>query len=291
MLLGGLFLARDAAQWWFNVLISVGSAILLVVPLFVFTRVLDQHISEVRTETTTRVDALRDRVSSFEDEIERRLDDVARSVSAQLAEESDSDLKAFDALATTPSREGLEDALRRARELDLLDEGAPPRVRVSDSEWSYVVVDLGPFPGYSKEITCFHVEDLHGDESAEIPWAPERSMDEIMVRIGRAVQARSGRPNFDVAVFFRGLRDILKVAYNSPERRPIVELCPPQWAVTDRGIVTYGDAPLYRAPLQKLRDDPHFSQHVRRKPWVDAESFERAEMAVRELFPDTSRPR
>jgi hypothetical protein len=97
-----------------------------------------------------------------------------------------------------------------------------------------------------------------------------------MVRVGRAFQRHTSSEDLDARALLTGLRDALIVASTHPDRRPILQLCPPQWAVTARGIVTYGNAPLYAVSAQKLRSDEHLASHVGTKSWVDRDSFDEA---------------
>jgi hypothetical protein len=105
-----------------------------------------------------------------------------------------------------------------------------------------------------------------------------------MVRVGRAVQRAASGDEFKVESYFGGLRDALTVAYSHPDRRPVWQLCPPQWVVTRTGLAAYGDGRgPYVVSIAALRRDPHLSDHVREKPWVDPDSFDEACMAGMEL--------
>jgi hypothetical protein len=144
-ILAALWLTEGGpAEWGAGVLVNVGAAILLVVPLYLLNRRLDNRIESVRTETRSSVEALTTRVSSFEHEVERRLEDVATSVSTRLAEEQARDLEAFDALRESPTYSTVHEALRRANELGLIVRQRGPRVCVSEGWRVFVRVDFKP---------------------------------------------------------------------------------------------------------------------------------------------------
>jgi len=69
-------------SWLSDVMVNGGTAVLLFVPFYLLMRGLDQHIEEVRQETASTVRNLTDRVTRFEEDVDRRLEEVAESVSA-----------------------------------------------------------------------------------------------------------------------------------------------------------------------------------------------------------------
>jgi hypothetical protein len=68
---------------------------------------------------------------------------------------------------------------------------------------------------------------------------------------------------------------LLDVAYGSPERRPILQLCLPQWAVLDSGVTTIPPYPAYPISAARLQSGEVVA-HVSKKPWIDDESWAEA---------------
>ena len=201
----------SAAEWGAAVLVNVGATALLVIPIYVVTRQLDRRIGEVQDETRSSVENLVERVDAFEGEVERRLDEVAASVSSRLANEQAEDLASFDALLNAPTRAAVEKALGRAFELDLITQVPVPRVAIDGSDL-YIGISLDPEGerGAPAEIT-FTIEETDGTGLEDIPWSSSDTVDNMMVRVGRSMQ-RFGFVNSDVATLFQGLREMLRVA-------------------------------------------------------------------------------
>ncbi|MFE9206172.1 hypothetical protein [Micromonospora sp. NPDC007230] len=281
-LLAALFLTSDGlGQWSAGVLVNIGASVLLVVPVYLLNQRLDRRIERVRVETTSSVQELTERVETFEQEVERRIDDVAASVSSRLQEESRQDVAAFDALVETPTRESFHEAMRRANELGLISPRRGPRVCVSEEWRIFVQVDYDPDPdiGRDFEHIMFTVEDFDGAPIELILWSADLDAAEVLFRVGRAVQAATAAAKLDVKGFLGGLRDLLTVANSHPSRRPILQLCPPQWAITPERLVSYGDHRAYGVRIYNLENDNYLATMIGEKPWVDRDSFDEARMA------------
>ncbi|MEV4705494.1 hypothetical protein [Actinoplanes sp. NPDC049316] len=300
MVLYALVLTPEAGEWAAGVLVNLGSAVLLVVPIYLLNRGIDRRIQQVKVETATQVQAIADHVSTFEADVERRLEDVAASVTARLAEERERDSAAFDMLVHSPSRTTVEHALARAHELGLIQPKRGPRVCVSE-EWNlYVRVDFDEgsmhysangFGIENGELIEFVVENKEGRQLELVPWREGDEVADIMVRIGRALERGGTSDGFDVAQYFSRLRDALVVAASHPDRRPIWQLCPPQWAVTSRGIVSYGDDDPITVTCKSLYDPGHWQhslerRHLAGKPKIHMLSYHSAEDAARALHPE-----
>lgn len=279
------------AEWFAGALVNGGTAVLLFVPLYIFTRRLDRHIEEVRDETSSTVDALSERVSTFEADVDRRLDDVARSVAERLSEARGQDAAAFAALRETPSRAVLEEAMQRAKALGLVDPRGP-RVCVIEPD-VYVRVHVTPEDETWKtgvETIEFGVEPMNGNGGAWIGWAQDETVDDVMFGVGREIERRASGHTFDVSDFFVRLAETLEVANLDTLRRPIIQLCPPQWAVTSHGLVPYGSHHRYHVEHERLRDQPRIATEVAEKGWVDPDSFNDAHTVSLALFPKQEGP-
>jgi hypothetical protein len=276
LLVSWLLSSSSDSEWIAGLLVNVGSAILLFVPLYVLSKRLDAHISDVRREAVRGVEALTDRVSGIEEQVDRRLEEVATAFAERVQRERDADAAAFNAVAETPSKATLQAAVQRAIPLGLLcDEG--PRVRVGDRSETYV--RLHPILDYMRPtkppLISLWLESIEGKVHSQHPWSGDEPLEDLLVPMNTILR-RMTQEELAVEPIFSGILDALLVARTATERRPIVELCPPQWAVTPRGLVTYGSAPLYVASHDRLHTEPHFAEHIREKFWVDAESFDSA---------------
>lgn len=275
-LLGGYVLTSDGiGNWTSGVLVNIGASVILVVPVYLLTKRLDQRIEQVGSETQSSVQALADRVETFEQGVERRIDDIAASVTSRLAQESRADAEAFQALGSAPTRDAVLRALVRANELGLISQRRGPRVCVSEDRQLYVQIGFNEEPDYfrgDEEIT-FTVEEFDGTALEVVPWSDKHEVETILVRLGRVLQRKTTGPHLDVKALFEGLTEALTVAQTDVDRRPIWQLCPPQWVVTEHGLTTYGNAPRYGVSVDALARQEHLGSHIADKAWVDGDSF------------------
>ncbi|MEU7171275.1 hypothetical protein ABZ949_07275 [Micromonospora tulbaghiae] len=278
-LLAGFALTSDGiGDWTSGVLVNIGASVILVVPIYLLTKRLDERIERVGSETQSSVRALADRVETFEQGVERRIDEVASSVASRLAQESRADAEAFDALGSAPSRDAVLRALERANELGLISQRRGPRVCVSGDRQLFVQISFNENPDYfrGEEEISFTVEGYDGTALEVVPWSDKDDVEAVLVRLGRVLQRKTAEPHLDVKALFEGLTAALMVAQSDPDRRPIWQLCPPQWAVTEHGIITYGNAPNYGVSIKALARDSHLAGHLADKTWVESDSLEEA---------------
>ncbi|WP_433530761.1 hypothetical protein ACQPYA_01035 [Micromonospora sp. CA-263727] len=266
------------AEWSAGLLVNLGAAVVLIVPVYFLTKRLDERIEQVGTETQASVQALADRVETFEHEVERRIDDVAATVASRLEQETGADAAAFEALGTAPSRDSVLQALTRANEIGLISQERGPRVCVSEYRRIFVEIryDEHPLRFNGEENITFTLEGYDGTELGIVPWGESDDVETVMVRLGRALQRETAGERLDVKALFDGFSEALSVAQTDPERRPVWQLCPPQWVVTEHGIITYGDAPHYGAATTALERNSHLAAHIGQKPWVDHDSLDEA---------------
>jgi hypothetical protein len=305
--------AGASATWLSGLLVNVASAVLLLVPLVLVTFRLERDIESVREETVATVDqvraetvssveALTERVSSFEGDVERRLEDLVSSVSAWLKEERDRDAAIRQTLREKEvTWQGLLETLDRATDQGLISPSRsgrwqdpwapaspshPPRVAAGSNPWgTYVSVRAGGDPEASRRQLYFDVETFEGKTIQAVEWARDEPLSEAMVRVGRIAEGASGE-QFEPGQLFTGLSELLEVASSAPERRPIVQLCPPQWAVTTRGVVPYGRKDVRVWSHEHIRSNSRIEQDMASKPWLEEESFSLAHAVSRLLFPE-----
>jgi hypothetical protein len=286
------------AGWVRDVLMTVGSSLALFAPFYLLTRSLDRHLDRVAAETAQQVENVRseaaaaktelvDEVQALRDDVDRQLEEVVEQVKARLQAEAAADEAAFDALRTSGSREAFVAAFERAQRLGLVSAVHPPRVSISRHSRLYASVEFSANI-FSGGTPLLRVETLNGSVQDWIEWNEDQSAEDVLFEVGIALRKHTGE-TFDPAAFLGGLADLLEAALRHPERRPAIELCPPQWMVCEWGVITT-DSRAYPVALSSLQTSPTINSHVASKPWVDAESWDAAYDAACALFPARSNP-
>lgn len=281
------------AAWLRDFLMTVGSSLALFAPFYLLTRSLDRHLDKVAEDAEKRANqvaaeadernaALAGEVEALRADVDRRLDAVAEQVTARLAAEAEADHAAFAALRTKPTRETFVSAFERAQGLGLVSTNRPPRVNISRTSALYASVDLD-LEFLAAGSLHIRVENLSGDVEEWVAWPEGRDAADVLVEVGRALLKHTGEV-FDATAFLGGLADLLEAALSRPERRPAIELCPPQWMVCEWGVTTY-DQHNYGVNLPHLQTSDTIESHVAAKAWVDEESWEAAYVAALALFP------
>lgn len=289
--------------WLRDFLMTVGSSMALFAPFYLITRSLDRHLDQVATQTAKQVEgvraetaqqvadikseavrasaALADQVDALRADVDRRLSDVSDRVAERLAIEAAADQEAFQSLRIdAPTRSTVWEALVRAQQLGLANDDRPPRVKISDSQSIYVSFQIDT-DQWADEPLAVRIEELSGRVTDWVPWPAETDAEEILVDVGRILLKYTNEV-FNPGAFFVGLADLLEVALSDPERRPVVQLCPPQWVICEWGLITYGDTSRYTVPRDRVAE---VSQHVLQKPWVDRNSWDDAYETVQALYP------
>lgn len=283
-------------SWTRDLLLTVGSSLVLFAPLYLITRTLDSHldvvqaetrqqVAEVRTEAAAATAEVRSNVETLQADVDRRLDDVAQRVDDRLKAEAEADEAAFDSLRTdAPTRATVLEALERADRLGLTTLRRPPRVDISGAGHAYISLQFDP-GDMTAEPLLLRMESTSGQIFEWISWPEDRNAEDVLVEIGRLLRKHTGEV-FVTQRLLRGLADLLDAALSSAERRPAIELCTPQWMICEWGAVTYDRAP-YRVTKDRIRE---LSGHVASKPWVDADSWDRVQVVALLLFPTPLAP-
>ena len=283
ILLAAFWLTSDSpADWLAGTLVNVGASVVLIVPIYLLTKRLDERIGQFSSETQASVRALADRVETFEQDVERRIEDIAGAVEERLEQERQADAAAFEALRENPSRRVVLEALWRAKDLQLISTKRGPRVRISPTWHIFVRFNLQPNPFPGESVISFTVEDYHGNALKVVPWPEVEDTATTLTKLARSIEANIGEaPN--ITSVFHGLFEIIRVAQSDVARRPIWQLCPPQWVIAETGIVTYGSARVYDISMHQLANDKSLSNHMHRKEWIIADSFDEAAALAIEL--------
>jgi hypothetical protein len=270
--------AGQEDDWRANALLTIGAAVLLIAPIAIVSSKLTSKITQVRDEVI-------DDVEEFKGEIDRTLDDIAHAVAEQLQTDRDAHQAAFQWLRESPTRAVTLEAIERARALGVIDDRTRhPRVPITEDGPLYlafwgqkVALESPTGPTRPGEVVALEVERADGALVERLTWGERESTTGIMVRVGHIVEQTTGEKDVNVEGIFNGLADLLDVGNSHPKRRPAIELCPPQWVVTTRGITRYGDGrPPIDFSVQRLRDDQELTGWIQSRQWADIESFEEA---------------
>lgn len=296
------------AIWGGNTLITVGGAVLLVVPFEWITGRLSRRVEEVhdevgvvRQDTSSAVRAVeqetRQRVAEVRDEVEdvkrqvSSLTDYADRVAQGLQEEKDEDLRAYRALGEAePTREALLDAMRRATRRGIPSERfGGVRAEMHEGHDDYILLAYRAETDFDKEGIFFHLVEVGGLQISSVEWRADASAEEVTRELARALDAagREGQLTAnDLTRWWSRIAETLVVGASHPKRRKIIEVCPPQWVVTDDGVGPYPDRPLRFMPGAQVRSDSSI-QAVAQWPWVHFDSFDKAAAVWVMLFGKT----
>lgn len=281
------------AAWARDALLTVGGSLALFGPLYLVNRTLDRHLDEtkeqvqsVRTEAAARSDALSSEVEELRENVGQRLEEVEAAVTARLEAKAEADREAFAVLRAEIAREDIMHALSRAHENELVSTWRWPRVRVAEGDRLYV--SFGYTPDFDELL--LHIETVDGTSQEFVEWPSEATTTDVLVSLGEAL-SRYSSEKFSPIKLFAGLADLLEAANSHIDRRLAVELCPPQWMVCERAIVTAPGppehpwtTPLRDFSVQKIREDPAYRVQVSRYGWVDPDSFDEACFVAMALF-------
>lgn len=279
-------------DWGKNVSVEIGSTLLLFLPLLFVSQAIERRLARVEDDieenqkkTASTIANLSEEVSHAIDELHLVKQELSEAVVSKLAEARKNDEDLFRRVEQDPTSETIIEALDRANELGLVSERGP-RVLLSNTP-IYVRFDMTSYghPGEGKLILDFNLvlENESGDQLELIPWPHDATTFDILVQLGEKVQAVGMYPGdaiFDPAQIFTDLYALLELTHKratgasgitEPLGR-VVELCPPQWAVTDKDIVCMDGSSPYHITVDRL-DEINWRDHMNDKGWVDIGSF------------------
>ncbi|MEU4698843.1 hypothetical protein [Nonomuraea dietziae] len=279
-------------DWVSGLLVELGASFLLFGPLFLVQRRTERRLDDVQDrqsliqkrqeQTATEISALSDELAQTKDEIQATREELSRMVIARLSEARRNDKAVFQALEDAPSFASLAKALERGRDLEIIardgprielfDTSAYLRFRLMEDEQDSSIVELA-------------IERQDGSPLSSLHWSGEGNAVDVLVQLGEKLQALHLYPGdsaFESAHIFSNLRKLLEVSHerstgaqslHNPLGK-VVQLCLPQWAITESGIKTIADSP-YSITATRLHES-HWPAHMRGKSWVDYDSFMQA---------------
>ena len=288
--------------WFSNVLVSLGTAIILFSPLFWLTERLTEQVE--RAEETVGV--LGSRVAEAQREVgdaQAKLQivedatnpelrrDAAVNLNEQVQEGMSAARKEDDALyaslAFDPTPERIIEALLKARADGLISEKWPRCELLMSYMHVRWVIDGEP-SGHELHLK---VEDDTGKVLHDVLWANERSADAVFVEIGKLLVEHGGYPGdnlFFAAELPRQLSDLLLYASKyrpsvtgNYEIARVVEIFESGWILTDSALIPKSYRS-YHIAINRL-GEIDWSEHIRNKGWPESLAFAEALRMAREL--------
>ncbi|MEU4387285.1 hypothetical protein [Promicromonospora sp. NPDC023805] len=298
-IVGDTFNSEDGT-WWESVLANVGAAILLVAPIAWasdrLTRQVEgvrENVEEVRVESAeTRADVRRVRKETSDtiDLLRREvasLRDLGEQVSARRTADEEREVALYRRLGldgTAPDRDDVVKALRVARETGVVNDRHGPRAELVPYHRDFL--GLSYEPNDFGEGSLFFVVPRNSAVSEYVTWDVGVSTADAVLMVTKALRSSGVNPRFDAGDWFRRISETLVVAASHIERHRIIQLCAPQWVVTSDGIVPYPDRALEGLGPTEIRSD-HATTELKKKEWVDADSFDNAVFTWRTIFGHT----
>jgi hypothetical protein len=194
-----LVVAWRASGYLSNLVLNVGTAVLLFAPLLYLQRLVEERVTRVQQETSASVAALTSQAADVGrqvDEASARLDELSESTMDRLRQAQDRDAQAFATFEDKPSRDALMVLLDRAQDLRAIDP-AGVRVRVPGTPTRLrFLIDrvLSAFDGGEGEASLLvKVESLGGLEEGRAEWRPCQPPDSsVTVQDPTGLVARGG---------------------------------------------------------------------------------------------------
>jgi hypothetical protein len=300
--------------WWPSALTEAGVAVLLFAPLLLIGRGIEgtldavraaqrhteqqqEELAEHQRQTETEVANLAQEVADARAEIRLTGEQLSQAVLDRIVETRDKYAALFASVAESPSWEDVLGSLMRARTLDMIPTsgcrvslfGADCYLRFQPA-WKY---DHRLSPDDEPDAIELTLEFTDGSPRKTILWEQTQTPAEIVMQVAEAMQSLGcypGDKEFKAGRIFGELGDLLQLAHRfatskggtvNPVRH-IIQLCPPQWAITEEGIYSALSGPLYHIAARRF-DEQHWQSHMLEKPWLDRDSFEDA-FSIAELL-------
>jgi hypothetical protein len=277
MMLAGWRSQGYASATW----LQVGSAFLLVAPLYYLTRLLGQQVQRVQQSTAQ----VANRVEHAEATL-ARLEDLTARTEEQAVALTEADQRAVDVFENEFGWRAVHDLLARGRKLDAIAIGGV-RVRVPHM-WERVRFVPPPGEGSTPdERLRIVVEGLGGDEKGLVEWRDGEPAEAMTQRLVEELQRIDRFPagGFDVTAMLRQLLTTVEIAVRNRREglgldlAPLVEVFGTQWAITTFGLQRLDLA--YPIPHADLEPDTRI--HVSRKSGIDQDDFDEAFRAAEAL--------
>jgi hypothetical protein len=288
----------------------VGTTVLLFVPLLLAGRGIERMLDSVHTaqklvtkqqseiaerqdKTDSSVARLAEEVSRAQEELRLTREQLSEVVLDRIAERRDRDTALINEVADTPSRDGLMRALWRAQQLGWIS-ATGCRVSLFDRDVYLRFYVEGDAEHDEPGLCSLIVEPDDGSALGSFEWRPSESAADLAIWVAETLQSARlypGDEEFKAGDIFKTLQELLLTARKlatdekSVERElsPIIQICPPQWAITDYGVESIDPEWTYAIEADRL-DESDWLPHMTAKVWVDYPSFSRALRIGRLLY-------
>lgn len=275
-------------------LVETGAAFLLLAPLLLLERQLEDEVEAVRRDVEdTRADLV---------QTQARLDaltpseEISEAVSRRLASAREDDEALFDEVAESPSAETVRATLLRAADLAVVSRRMP-RVRLFDTLY---LMRFVPDSAADSSETLESVDrpwlrvDVERDDGTVVQsfkWMEGTSAVDLGEAIGRWMISRNEYPGdiaFQPGPMFEELRELLRRAHMrvsgalglTVDLRPVQQLCGDEisgdrWWITDVGVQQDGILHTYTIPKERF-GEIDWGRHVTSRHRVDPAAFRQA---------------
>lgn len=290
----------EAESWFSGILIEIGATFLLFGPLLVIQKRTEKRLDDVQDgqriiqerqdRATIEISTLSEELAQTKDELRATREQIAAKVMERLSEARQRDIATFQAVEEEISHESLFSALSRALELALIPEiGCRVELHETLAYLRFYPIEV------EGGVIKMMIETGKGVEIDTLHWvgSENESVEDVLVRLAEKLQVNGLYPGdlaFNPTRVFTDLRQLLEVAYRRSTgvnglRGPlgrVIQLCPPQWCITEDGIKTIDDMP-YEIHASRFKE-MDWVDHMRGKPWVDISSFDHAWQVATDLY-------
>jgi hypothetical protein len=264
----GLGALVGAGGYGSSVLLEVGAALFLAVPLIVVERLLSSRISKAESS----IAHVRDDLASVHHDVQAnavRLEELGKATEQRIEANRTGAMEAIDRIRASVSQPNVARALRLVSDLDAVDPRGL-RVRLPDSDLRLRFSPLPPGEGAAGDADIrLAIEEADGTPvESETDWTAHEPAEGVLARLATELQ-RAGRypgdDSFDARAIFERLVHSLKLAVASrsegaSDQDPgrLTELAYEDWAITSKGF-EHMSSGQPAAPRNRLVSNPELA--------------------------------
>lgn len=293
--------AQGFASIMESLLLNMAAATLLLVPIDLGTRALrkqvegaeERQIAAIESGEKMHQAAVEDVRSQSEQQLQQvrerltHLEERDRTVAAQHHEDRQADYSVFEAVTeSTATGSDLWKALARADRQNLISKRG---VHVPYSKSSDFTVQFkrlqAPAHAEVGRVTWMLLDHNKRPVTKNTSYIdPSQKIDQFLGRLRQLAHANGEASDPLVSSVLGGLAETLRVAYDEPDARPIIQYFSPQWAITEQKLTAIGRSGwgIDHQSSNRLR---MLDEDAPSKTWVDLECFEEASHVDQILFP------
>jgi hypothetical protein len=284
LLLGvGMLLAAAAVNehhhFASDLLVNIGSAVVLFSPLALLTALFGQKIARSDIARETQISELSTQVADVRRDVDTVLADISQGSLRRLAADRQEAEQDIADIALAPESRAIASAIRHGIERGYISKRGP-RTRIRDTtgfvRWTNIP---------ESDDLRIVIEGSGGQHVGSFDWSTNQAADEFGYSLGALLQREGAYPGdiaFDVGRLFHELHELVDLGYRSTTGAggltnpigPIVELTGEDWALTDFWLTTR-EWPQYQITLDRL-DEMDWDTHIRGKQGSDIIGFRMA---------------